>query len=330
MQAQERPLIEVQALVDTSVITIGDRVLYSIIIDREEDLRIERPGEGLHLGMFEIKDYKFHEPEENDGRIRERFDFRISVYDTGRFVIPPFPVAYFPSDTSQKYLLIEASAIEIFVNSVLSGEGENELKDIKPPLEIPFNYWFWISMAAVALLLAVIVYIGYRLWKKRKEQGYLFSPPPPPVPPHIRAIKELHALFNSDLLEKNQIKEYFIRMSEIVRAYLEGRYEISALEETTMEIIHDVERFIPEEELQGNLLEVLSLSDLVKFAKHQPEEEAIEKSGQLSVDFVERTKPIFDIEDNGKNETSETAAEDKINAEPITEDKKLQTIKAED
>ena len=86
--AQEKSLIEVQSEVDTS-------------INRDKDLRIMKPGEGLNLGMFEIKDYKFHDPVEKDGRLIEKYDFTISVYDTGKFTIPPFPVAYFPVDTSQ-------------------------------------------------------------------------------------------------------------------------------------------------------------------------------------------------------------------------------------
>ncbi len=330
LQAQEeqRPLIEVRSQVDTSVITIGDRILYSIIIDREKELRIERPGEGLHLGMFEIKDYDFHDPEEYDGRIREQFDFSISVYDTGRFVIPAFPVAYFPSDTSQKFLLMEASAIEIFVNSVLSAEGENELKDIKPPLEIPFDYWFWISIAAVFLLLVTIGYIGYRLWKKRKEQGYLFSPPPPPIPPHIKALEDLQKLFDSELIEQHQYKEYFIRLSDIMRIYLEGRYEISALEETTMEILRDIEKYIDDKDLKDQLLQILSVSDLVKFAKHHPDKETIDQTNQSCVIFVERTRPIFIIDE--ENNTSEAVAAENQIVEPVSEDEKIQTIKTEE
>ena len=95
LSAQDKGLIEVRAEVDTAVITIGDRITYSIIIDRRENLRIARPGEGLNLGGFEIKSYNFPEAQVADGRITERFDFNISVYDTGKYAIPPFPVAYF-------------------------------------------------------------------------------------------------------------------------------------------------------------------------------------------------------------------------------------------
>ncbi len=291
---ESEALIEVEAKVDTSVITIGDRINYSIIINRDTSLRIVRPAEGINLGMFEIKDYKFHEPQEEDGRVLERFDFNISVYDTGRFVIPPYPVAYFTSDTSKKYQIIEAPAIEIYVKSLLTGDEEKELKDIKPPLSIPVNYWFWASMAAVALLLVVIGWLGYRLWKKKQEQGYLFKPPPPPPPAHEVALNALQELYASDLLEKQEFKRFYSRLSDIMRQYVEGRYAVKAMEEITNEILSDLARVLDERDQLEALEEILTLADLVKFAKYIPDSKETEKVKELAWQFVEQTKLVFE------------------------------------
>jgi hypothetical protein len=293
-QEAETSLIEVQSVVDTSVITIGDRITYSIIIDRAKKLRIEKPGEGLNLGMFEIKDYKFHDPERRGDRLIERFDFNISVYDTGKFVIPPFPVAYFLTDTSRVFRIIEAPAIDIFVKSVLQGDAKRELKDIKPPLSIPFDYKFWIWMGVIAALVAVIIFLAYRLYKKRQERGYLFTPPPPLRPAHEIALEALGNLFRSDLLAKGQIKAFFSELSQIMRVYLEGRYFISALEETTYEIMRDLKKAVDEEELREQLHRILTLSDLAKFAKHIPEDVEIEQVKTGAVHFVEATRLLFE------------------------------------
>ena len=297
VSAQDNALIEAESMVDTSTITIGDRIKYSIIIDRAEGLRIEKPGEGLNLGMFEIKDYIFHEPEEKDGRIIERYDFTISVYDTGRFTIPAFPIAYFPEDTGYVFKIIEAPSIDIFVQSVLAGEEAKELKDIKPPIYIPFNYMFWISIAAVIILAGAIGFLGYRLWKRHKEKGYIFTPPPPPKPAHEIALAALEELYQNDLLEKGAYKEFFSRLSQIVRAYLEGRYFILALEETTSEIMRDIYDHIKEQNLLKDLENILTLSDLVKFAKYIPETDEINQAKQEALDFVNNTKVVYEIEE---------------------------------
>jgi hypothetical protein len=299
-----KPLIEVRSVVDTSLITIGDRVNYSIIIDRKKGLRIEKPGQGINLGGFEIKDYNFPEPQEKDGRVIERFDYNISVYDTGKYTIPPFPVAYFPVDTSNKYKIIMAPAVEITVRSVLSGEDAPKLLDVKKPLVIPFDYWFWIWVSLGIILLSAAVYWGYYLYKKKKEQGYLFSPPPPRRPAHEIAFDDLNQLFASDLLESGLYKKFFSDLSQIFRTYLENRYFINALEETSDEILRDMKNKIAQEKLINNLRQVLTLSDLVKFAKYKPMEEEIGRAKSETMDFIIQTKEEV-IEEDGAVEESE-------------------------
>ena len=134
----QNSLIEINSAVDTSRITIGDRIKYVVTIDYSDSLAIEHPGAGINLGQFEIKDYKIHDSEEKDNKIFQKYEYTISVFDTGSFIIPPFPIAYFPKDSMQNYKLIEASAINIYVESIL-GEGEQELKDVKAPIYIPFD-----------------------------------------------------------------------------------------------------------------------------------------------------------------------------------------------
>jgi hypothetical protein len=284
-------LIEVKSAVDTAEIFIGDRINYSLIISHQEGLRVEQPGEGLHLGAFEIKEYKFSEPQETDGIITQQYNFTISVYDTGKYVIPAFPVAYFP-DTTMNYKIIEAAPIDIFVKSVLSGEEAPELKDVKPPIEFPFDYMFLYSMLAIAVMIGLAAYFGYRAWKQKQEKGYLFSPPPKPRPAHEIALEALKILYNSDLLEKNQFKIFYIRLSEILRNYLESRYYISAMEETTAEIIRDLTEHV-EEENKMEISRILKESDLVKFAKHIPNSDQTEEIKRNSEQFIHDTKVVF-------------------------------------
>ncbi len=304
--AENKSLIEVKAQVDTSTITIGDHILYSIIIDRQKDVRIIEPGQGLNLGMFEIKDYKFHDPLEKDDHIIQRYDYVISVYDTGKFTIPPYPLAYFTSDSASKPAIIEAPAIDIYVKSVLKGEDKPELKDIKPPIDIPFNYRFWALFAGGILLFLLLVFFLYRIWKRKQEKGYLFTPPPPPPPAHEVALNELQKLYASDLLQNQEYKEFFSRLSEILRAYLEGRYFISALEETTSEIMQEMEQHLHDEQLKQRLDEILSTCDLIKFAKYIPDQQEIERLKEWSVDFVEQTKIVYETPTEEINEEAES------------------------
>lgn len=312
-----RPLIEVNSVVDTSHITIGDRVTYTLSIDHVDTMRVEKPGEGVHLGQFEIKDYKIYDPVRQEGRILEKFEYVISVFDTGTFVIPPFPVAYFPTDSLGDYKLIEASAITIYVESVIQDE-ERQLRDVKPPIDIPYDYFLLFSVISSIILIGALVYLGYRLYLKRKETGYFIKAPEPPRPAHEVALEALEELLKKDLLSDGLIKEFYSDISEIIRRYIEGRYFIPALEETSREILVELNGQDISEEMLLKAKESLELSDLVKFAKYKPSDEENQNVVSWTREFVEGTMVLFTVEEepgiaedtqNGDIETAEEIKE---------------------
>jgi hypothetical protein len=314
---ENRPLIEVNSAVDTSQITIGDRITYTLSINHVDTMRVEKPGEGVNLGQFEIKDYKIYDPVREEGRIEEKFEYVISVFDTGTFVIPPFPVAYFPTDSLGEYKLIEASSITIFVESVIQDE-ERQLRDVKPPIDIPFNYFVLFTVIASVILIGAMAYIGYRLYKKRKETGYLLRPPEPPQPAHEMALKALEELIKKDLISKGLIKEFYSEISEIIRRYIEGRFFIPALEETSGEILRELKNQDIDEDIQNRVQEILELSDLVKFAKYKPVDEENQKVITLSREFIEETMVVYEIEEVAESDP-ESQEDDKEPTEEIAE-----------
>ena len=284
-----KPVIEVNSAVDTSVITIGDRITYTITINHIAGMRVEQPGAGVNLGQFEIKDYTIYDPEQKDGRIFLKYEYMISVFDTGSFTIPPFPIAYFPTDSISDYKIIEASPINIYVQSVINDE-QRELRDIKPPLAIPYDYFSLFSILAAVILLSAIGYFGYMFYKRRKEKGYLLRPPEPPRPAHEVALQALETLMTQELIEKGAIKQFYSELSEIVRRYIENRFFVPALEETSTEILIEMRS----QDLNGNsydkLHDLLQISDLVKFAKYKPEDNEHENAITWARDFILETQ----------------------------------------
>jgi hypothetical protein len=296
----EKPLIEVTSAVDTSRITIGDRIKYTITIDHVDTMRVERPGEGVNLGQFEIKDYKVHDPLRTGGRISQEFEYVISVFDTGSYTIPAFPVAYFPTDSLMDYRLIEASPITIYVESVIQDE-ERILKDVKAPIDIPYDYFTLISVLTSIVLIGVLTYLGYRFYRKRKEAGYLIKPPEPARPAHEIALEALEELIGKDLIAKGEIKHFYSEISEIVRRYIEGRYYIPALEETSTEILTELKSQEMGSENLGLVKSLLELSDLAKFAKYFPTEEENTDVIQWASDYINLTKVVYEVESPVEN-----------------------------
>lgn len=285
-------LIEVSAAVDQSVITIGDRITYTLIIKHDKNLKIEQPGPAANLGMFEIKDYEFHEPTEQEGIIVEQYDYTISVYDTGKFVIPPFPVAFFASDTSHDYQIIKSEPIDITVKSLLQAE-DTDIKDIKPPLLIPANYLRLILVGGGILLLIAIVIFAIYYYRKRKKGEPLFRKEVI-RPAHEIAFEELELLLRKSYINDGKFKQFFIELSDILRHYLENRFYITAMEETTTEVLESIKEIeLPDDSFE-KAKEVLDLSDLVKFAKYEPQQQEIDRAVELSREFISLTRLEFE------------------------------------
>lgn len=287
-------MIEVDASVDKAVITIGDRIAYSLIIRHDADLHVEQPGPGANLGQFEIKDYSIIDPVELDGRIVQQFDYQISVFDTGRFVIPPFPVAFASSDTARDYQIIQTDPIEITVESVLTAE-DNEIRDIKPPQNVPLDYTGWLIIGGIGLIVFAIAMGAFYYWRYRRRGEPLFRKETI-RPAHEIALEELFVLSQEwpQMLENGEHKILFSRLSEILRRYLENRFFIKAMEETTFEIAVSLEELELDENDQSCLISVLEFSDLVKFAKYVPHQNEVVKQLEEAQNFIDATKLVFE------------------------------------
>lgn len=117
-------------------------------------------------------------------------------------------------------------------------------------------------------------------------------PSAPPEPPFDRAVRELALLKEKDLLGKGKIKQFYIELSDILRRYIEGRYEIAAVEATTYELKRVLRHpELPSEKTQ-EILTFLGRADLVKFAKFTPTPEFPENDYEFVRGFIIATKPI--------------------------------------
>jgi hypothetical protein len=285
---KEESVISVESYVDRATITIGDRILYTLVVTADPEVQLEPLDLGSNLGAFEVKDYKIYDPEKNkDGKVVNRSEYLITTFTTGEYVIPPITINY--TDADSKKRLIESEPLFIVVESVGASEADKEdIRGLKPPIEIKGSYWIYLFILPILALLAAGGFLYYR----QRSKGLAL----PEIPQELQrpawevALSELDLLRESDLLEKGRIKEYFIVLSDIVRKYMERRYQISALDRTTEEIRQEVKRIKLEQEIAQLMFGLLLFCDLVKFAKYIPSDEEVEKSTDEAYSIVNLTK----------------------------------------
>jgi hypothetical protein len=128
--------------------------------------------------------------------------------------------------------------------------------------------------------------LAYWLWKRRQSTDPISTPPPPtPYELAIRALQQLRE-------ENPPVQEFYTRLSDIVRHYLEGRFHLHAPEQTTEEFLYEVsENNVLTQEHKDLLGAFLQESDLVKFARHHPEQSDMQRALEAAEKFVRDTQP---------------------------------------
>jgi hypothetical protein len=215
---------------------------------------------------------------------------RIAKYDSGSAVLSPLEILYtIPGDTA--YHRANTNPL-IFTIHTLAVDTSQAYKDLKPPLSIPFTLAEIAMYLGIIVFLAALVFFGYRYWKRRqqKQVGEVYVPPPRPA--HVIALEELRILKEKRLWQQGLVKEFYSEVSEITRRYIENRFKLMALEQTTDEIMAGIKRFQLKPNVESKIETLLQLSDLVKFAKYKPGTSEHEPSLNIAFDVVEATKPV--------------------------------------
>ncbi len=221
----------------------------------------------------------------------------ITAFDSGTFTIPPMPFSIeFNEIRDTIYSLPVLLRVDLPEIDPAAG-----FRDIKPPVNTPVNLREALPYILVALVLILITVSVIIIVKKLRSKNINAGPDIPKVPPYIIALDELQHLRAEKAWEKLSIKDYYTRLSGIVRIYLENQFVINALESTTIEILNNFERaFGKNKDIKTKLEELLQLSDLVKFAKEMPTPDMNLKNLDKAILFVELTKPA--ISDNTDHE----------------------------
>lgn len=289
-KGEEAP-ISLASSVDKSRITIGDLIHYTVTVTYQKDVTVKSPGPGANLGGFEIREYSVSDPQEKKGWITQKYVYTISTFFTGEFEIAPLTIQYrLPTDTVFQNL--STSPIRIVVESVKPSMA-GDIRDIKPPVDIPKNWWLFFLRIGIGLLFCGAVIGGiflYRHWKGRR--GILLAREAPLKPPHEIALEALDQLKNSD---KKDIQSFFVELSEIIRRYIGGRYFVVAMEMTTTEVLEKLNQMGLPEDIYSLFETFFHKCDLVKFAKYVPSPDEIVEALETAYAIVQRTKIVIEM-----------------------------------
>jgi hypothetical protein len=163
-----------------------------------------------------------------------------------------------------------------------------DVADIKGPLAARRALWPWLLAAA----LGAAAWEAWRRWKARPAAAGEPQPAEPPLPPDQAAENALAALAAEGVWERGEHAAYYLRLTEILRVYLEGRYGEPATAMTSVEVARLVKSRLPDLKAAGIVRELLQRADLVKFARIKPGAGDGPEDARSVLGFVRATTPL--------------------------------------
>ncbi len=292
--------IAVSATLDSASILIGDQVRLRLSVNHAPGLNIQN----IDLSAIEqepklelIKTLLLDTVYSKEEVVLHQ-DIILTSFDSGYHFIPGVPIQYAYQGQAGE---VRSEQLALRVRTYPFAAADSlALQPIKDIIEEPMSFWDFAPYLAAglggALLIALAVWLIRR--KRKKEESE-----PEPVddrPAHVIALEQLKVLKAKKLWESGQIKDFHTELTYILRAYLERRFDIRALESTTFQIMMGIKlqpKYLIKKSWYPDLERLLQTADLVKFAKAEPPREWHEEMFNLTKQFIVETKEEEVIEE---------------------------------
>ncbi len=278
-----------KAKLDSVTLLMGKTTALHLEITQDKNARGFFPGEHLDTlnAMVEIAERpKADTIDLDNNRIQINRDLIIQSFDSGMWIIKPIPYVVNGDTAYSNQLTLKVMPVDV--------SKMEDINDIKPVEEVPFNildwlpdYW-WLWLLGL-LLIAAGIWAYLKYFKKGINP---LKPTKKRLPPYEEAMLNLQNLKAAQLWQQGQDKEYFTGLTDILRVYIDRRFGINAVEMTSSQIIDTLKRNEETKAVNEQLEMILEIADIVKFANARPLADDNEVAFQRAVNFVEETRPV--------------------------------------
>jgi len=305
--------VVISASIDSTTLWIGNQTLMHLQVQASQDEQIVFPqlGQEITQGVEILERMPIDTVNENAG-VKLTQDLLLTSFRDSLYYIDSIPFVA-NGDT------IFANGVTLNVIQPFIIDTTNvAIFDVKDIIEPPI--WWW-GIIRWVLLVLLIVLLGFGIWwlvrrLTHKDEIIDNTPKEPLRPADIVALEQLDAIKEEKIWQSGRTKDYYSAITEVLKEYISRVFDIDSVEMTTYEILGGLKKPLKNEaSTWKQLKDLLTLADLVKFAKWSPLPDENEKIVKEAIDFVNNTChfiPNSDVYNITTNENTNNSSDQNI------------------
>ena len=281
--------VTVEAAIDSIEILIGEQAHVTVTATMKEGAKAEfpvfKPTEQIIPGVEVLKSTEVGVKGRDDGFVDRQVVYTLTSFDDTLYYLPPFVVKVDGKPYKSKSLALKVIGIEVDTTHVEKFFGPKDVQDN------PFQWSDWKLSFWLSILILVLWAVAYYLYLRLRDNKPIIARIKivKRLLPHQKAMKEIEQIKADKMVASEDQKEYYTKLTDTLRKYIEERYGFSAMEMTSSEIIARLTSSGDQQSLD-ELRRLFMTADLVKFAKYSTMINENDANLVNAIDFINQTK----------------------------------------
>ena len=281
--------VSVEAVIDSIQIFVGQQAHVTLTATAKVNAKVEfpqfKPMEYITPGVEVLDRQELEQQSQDNGFVSRSMVYTMTSFDDTLYYIPPMTVKIDGKPYKSKSLALKVLTIEV---DTLHAEQFFGPKDVQ---ENPFQWSDWKGPFWLSVLMLVLLAVAYYLYLRLRDNKPIISHIRivKRLLPHQKAMKEIEQIKADKMVSSENSKEYYTKLTDTLRKYIEERYGFKAMEMTSSEII---ERLMASQDQKSldELRQLFTTADLVKFAKYSTLINENDANLVNAIDFINQTK----------------------------------------
>ena len=281
--------VSVEARIDSIEMFVGQQVHVTLTANAQENAKIEfpqfKPTQYITPGVEVLASKELDKRDLDNGFVARSMEYTLTSFDDTLYYLPPMVVKIDGKAYKSKSLALKVLTIEVDTTHVDQFFGPKDVQD-NPFLWSEWRLPFWLSV-----LMLVLLALSYYLYLRLRDNKPIIKTIRivKRLLPHQKAMKEIEQIKADKMVTSENSKEYYTKLTDTLRKYIEERYGFNAMEMTSSEIIEKL-MAIQDESALSELRHLFLTADLVKFAKYSTLINENDANLVNAIEFINQTK----------------------------------------